>query len=134
VSSSSQQYKSIIFFHNKEQERLAIESKEQEETKLERKIVTEIIPFSKFYLAEDYHQKYYLQQDSELMKDFNTIYPATQDFISSTAVARINGYVGGYGTLENLQKTINSFGLSEIGRNRLLEIADRGLVPGFAIS
>ena len=129
----SQQYKSIIFHHNEAQKRLAIESKEQEEAKLGRKIATEIIPFSKFYLAEDYHQKYYLQQEPELMKDFNTIYPDTKDFISSTAVARANGYVGGYGILETLQEALGSFGLSEAGRNRLTEIADRGLKPGCAL-
>lgn len=129
----SQQYKSVIFYHNEAQKRLAIESKEQEEARLGRKIVTEIIPFSKFYLAEDYHQKYYLQQEPELMKDFNTIYPDTKDFISSTAVARVNGYVGGYGILETLQEVLSSFGLSERGSNRLTEIADRGLVPGCAL-
>ena len=58
------------------------------------------------------------------------IYPAAADFISSTAVARINGYVGGYGRLATLQAESNSFGLSEAGRDKLLQIADRGLVPG----
>jgi peptide-methionine (S)-S-oxide reductase len=133
VLSFSQQYKSVIFYHNETQKRLAIESKEQEEYKLGRKIITEIIPFSKFYLAEDYHQKYFLQQEPELMKEFNTIYPATEDFISSTAVARVNGYVGGYGILKTLHDDLGSFGLSEAGKNRLIEIAERGLVPGCVI-
>ena len=133
VSSFSQQYSSIIFYHNEVQKRLAIESKQQEEARLGRKIVTKIIPFSEFYLAEDYHQKYYLQREPELMKDFNTIYPDTEDFVSSTAAARVNGYVGGYGISEVLQEVVGSFGLSETGRNRLVEIADRGLVPGCAI-
>lgn len=126
----SQQYKSIIFYHNEVQRRLAIESKQQEEAKLGRKVTTEIIPFSEFYLAEDYHQKYYLRQEPELMKDFNTIYPDTEDFISSTAVARLNGYAGGYGEAESLQGELNKFGLSAAGKERLLEIADRGLKPG----
>jgi hypothetical protein len=67
------------------------------------------------------------------MKEFNVIYPATEDFLSSTAVARINGYVGGYGTLETLQEELTSFGLSAAGRSRLLQIADRGLIPGCAL-
>ena len=133
MSPFSQQYKSIIFYHNEVQERLAIESKRQEEAKLGRKIVTEVIPFMEFYLAEAYHQKYYLQQEQDIMKELSAIYPATGDFIASTAVARLNGYAGGYGEAETLQDELNEFGLSAAGKERLLEIADRGLKPGCAI-
>ena len=124
---------SIVFYHNEEQKRLAIESKECEESRLGLSIVTEIMPFSEFSLAEDYHQKYYLRQESSLIQELNTIYPDISDFIDSTAVARLNGYVGGYGTPETLEKELNSLGLSEAGKMRLLEITDRGLVPGCAV-
>jgi len=124
---------SIVFYHNEEQRRLAIESKECEESRSGLSVITEIIPFSEFYLAEDYHQKYYLRQEAGLLKEFRAIYPEIEDFISSTAVARVNGYVGGYGTPETLEKEPNSLGLSEAGNMRLLEIADRGLVPGCAV-
>ena len=124
---------SIVFYHNEEQRDLAVASKQREEARLGSKIATEIIPFSDFYMAEDYHQKYYLRQKPDLMKEFSAIYPATEDFISSTAAARANGYVGGYGTLATLHEELNSLGLSAAGRNILLEIADRGLVPGCAL-
>ena len=54
------QYRSIIFYHNDEQKKLAILSKEKLETsgKYKNLIVTEIIPAPKFYPAEDYHQQY----------------------------------------------------------------------------
>ena len=123
----SRQYMSIIFYHNEEQRRLAIETKESEEARLGRAVSTEIVLFSKFYLAEDYHQKYYLRQESALMAEFSAIYPATEDFIASTAVARVNGYVGGYGTRAKLEEEPSIFGLSEAGIKRLVEIADRGL-------
>jgi peptide-methionine (S)-S-oxide reductase len=125
----SRQYMSIIFYHSEEQKRLAIETKESEEARLGRHIFTEIVPFSEFYLAEDYHQKYYLRQEPVLMAEFRAIYPATEDFIASTAVARVNGYVGGYGELATLEKELGLLGLSEAGRQRLLEIAARGLEP-----
>ncbi|MFC1956340.1 hypothetical protein ACFLWZ_07515 [Chloroflexota bacterium] len=51
----------------------------------------------------------------------------------STAVTRVNGYVGGYGTLETFEEELSGLGLSEAGENRLLEIADRGLISGCAI-
>jgi len=129
----SQQYMSIIFYHNDDQKQLVLQSKELEESRRGQSIKTLIVPFSKFYLAEDYHQKYSLQQDNILMKEFNIIYPAAKDFINSTAAARVNGYAGGYGTLDNLQKELDSLGLSAAGSSRLLEIASRGLKPGCVI-
>jgi len=35
---------------------------------------------------------------------------------------RVNGYAGGYGTLQNFQKEANSLGLSSAGSKRLLEM------------
>jgi peptide-methionine (S)-S-oxide reductase len=104
----SRQYMSIIFYHNSEQRELAVESKQRAEASSGRQFYTEIIPFSEFHLAEDYHQKYYLQQVPELMKESAAIYPNFPDFIESTAVARINGYVGGHVTFQELQEQLNS--------------------------
>jgi len=55
------QYRSLIFFHGSEQEATAKASKEKLENsgKHHKKIVTEIVPASHFYKAEDYHQRYY---------------------------------------------------------------------------
>ena len=56
------QYRSAIFFHDAEQEATAKISKEklQNSDKFKgRKIVTEIVPASQFYKAEDYHQQYF---------------------------------------------------------------------------
>ena len=55
------QYRSAIFYHNDEQKRLAEESKKTLETsgRFQEPIVTEIVPASAFYPAEDYHQGYY---------------------------------------------------------------------------
>ena len=104
----SRQYMSITFYHDSDQRELAMESKQREETSLRRQVHTEIIPFSKFYLAEDYHQKYDLQQEPELMEELSTIYPNFADFLDSTAVARINGYLGGHVTFEELQEQLGS--------------------------
>jgi len=104
----SRQYMSIIFYHDSEQLTLATQSKEREEDSLGRRVYTEIIPFSRFYLAEDYHQKYRLQQVAELMEELTAIYPNFADFRDSTAVARINGYVGGHVTFEELQEQLSS--------------------------
>jgi len=54
------QYRSAIFFHDAEQEELALASKAELEAagRHRRPIVTEITPFEAFHRAEDYHQQY----------------------------------------------------------------------------
>ena len=54
------QYRSSIFFHTPEQEKIAGRVKQElDGSKFQNKIVTEIVPASIFYPAEEYHQKYY---------------------------------------------------------------------------
>ncbi|HEX04566.1 MAG TPA: peptide-methionine (S)-S-oxide reductase [Bacteroidetes bacterium] len=54
-------YETAIFYHDDEQKRLAeISKRELEESgKFDRPIVTDILPVTEFYKAEDYHQDYY---------------------------------------------------------------------------
>ena len=55
------QYRSVIFYHDEEQKRLAEQSKKSLDASgiFDKPIVTEIRPFTKFYNAEEYHQDYY---------------------------------------------------------------------------
>jgi peptide-methionine (S)-S-oxide reductase len=54
------QYRSTIFYHTAEQEKIAKKSKQDlDDSKFQNKIVTEIVPATTFYPAENYHQKYY---------------------------------------------------------------------------
>jgi peptide-methionine (S)-S-oxide reductase len=55
------QYRSAIFYHNEKQREIAEKSKRELENRGVYKdpIVTEVTPFKKFYVAEDYHKKYY---------------------------------------------------------------------------
>jgi methionine-S-sulfoxide reductase len=55
------QYRTGIFFHSEDQRKLAEASKKNLEKsgKFSDPIATEITPATKFYPAEDYHQKYY---------------------------------------------------------------------------
>jgi peptide-methionine (S)-S-oxide reductase len=55
------QYRSVVFYHSAEQKRVAEQVIEEvEASKIwNNPIVTEVTPFSEFYIAEDYHQAYY---------------------------------------------------------------------------
>lgn len=55
-----EQYRSVIFYHDEEQKTAALASKEQVEKsgRFRRTIVTQIVPASTFYRAEEYHQRY----------------------------------------------------------------------------
>ncbi|MBX2804992.1 MAG: peptide-methionine (S)-S-oxide reductase MsrA [Hyphomicrobiales bacterium] len=54
-------YKSAIFYGNENEKVLAEASKKAIEEKLGREVATDILPESKFYAAEDYHQDYYMK-------------------------------------------------------------------------
>ena len=53
------QYRSVIFYHNDAQKGAVEKSKAAAQKNFKHPIVTEIVPFTKFYPAESYHQEYY---------------------------------------------------------------------------
>ncbi len=55
------QYRSAIFYHDQQQKEIAERSKQvlEESGKYDGPVVTEIVPASTFYKAEEYHQKYF---------------------------------------------------------------------------
>lgn len=59
------QYRSVIFYHNNEQKRIAEAAKKAAASLWPKPIVTEIAPLDRFYKAEDYHQNYYQNNPSQ---------------------------------------------------------------------
>ncbi len=113
---------SAIWTHDDGQRRLALEAKAQEEKRRGKAIVTEIAPLREFTLAEDYHQKYELRNERELMKEFAAIY-TDAELVNSTAATRVNSAVGGHLKGDLLRAEIDRYGLSPEGRERLLRYA-----------
>lgn len=118
----SQQYRAAVFFHGEEQRREAVRTRDREALKIRGKVHTAIAPAGPFYVAEGVHQKYALRGDEELAMEVGVIYPKEEDFVRSTAAARINGYVAGYGDLRQLKEELTSLGLSEKGSRRLWDL------------
>jgi peptide-methionine (S)-S-oxide reductase len=129
VPSYTTQYRSAIFYTTEEQRLLAMQSKEAEEARLGKAVYTGIEPYAGFYIAEDYHQKYYLRQRHELADELYAIYPDPADFRDSTAAARLNAYIGGYGDADTIKKNLDKLGLSASGQQALLDILKSG--PGY---
>ena len=66
------QYRSVIFYLNSEQKKIALKSKakQKEAKRFDRPIVTQIVPVSDFWEAEEYHQQYVEKRDKRLISNF----------------------------------------------------------------
>lgn len=55
------QYRSVVFFHDREQEKAALTAIEQltESRVFRRSVVTQVVPAAAWWPAEEYHQKYF---------------------------------------------------------------------------
>lgn len=75
------QYRSVIFYHNKEQKQLAEKYKKQinDEKAYPNPIITEIEPYTNYYEAEGYHQNYYNQNGDQSYCKF-VIQPKVEKF------------------------------------------------------
>jgi hypothetical protein len=109
----SKQYRSVVFYHSAEQKAAA-----------QALGINELEPFRLFTRAEDYHQKYYLQQ-SPLAKDFYAMFPGSKAFTDSTAVTRANAIVGGHVPKAMIQSMLPSLGVGEAAAQKLLKLDGR---------
>jgi methionine-S-sulfoxide reductase len=115
----STQYRAAIFPADEDQRKAAERSAEKLEDAIGGKIFTAIEPLARFYLAEGYHQKYYLRRDYVLMREFNEMYPGRDGFVNSPSAAKANGILAGLATKEELVQLLPQLGLSEEAQNRL---------------
>ena len=52
------QYRSVAFYRNENEKAILESVMKKEQAKYKEKIVTQVVPFTQFYSAEDYHQEY----------------------------------------------------------------------------
>ena len=127
-----EQYASVMLAHDAEQLAVAEERAARFSAMLGSKpLATRIEPLKRFWNAEDYHQKYHLRNDRVLSAEFRAMFGDDETALrESTAAARVNGYVAGNGTREQLSREMEFLGLTVEGRSKLVSFLTR---PGDGI-
>lgn len=77
------QYRSILFYQNEEEKAIIEEKKTALAAKLNADIAAEVMPFEKFWVAEDYHQ------------DYERLHP-NNPYILNVSVPRLNKFKQGF--------------------------------------
>ena len=121
----STQYKAAVFAHDPGQQATARQSLLGVQERLGRPVRTQLLPYTGFTLAEDYHQKYSLRHREELMRALAAAYgegaALNAALLRSTAAARLNGYAVGQGRSADLERELASLGIGGQVGQRLLE-------------
>jgi hypothetical protein len=115
------QYRNAVFYLNEDQRQLAEESLITVKGSSRGEVSTVVEPAGEFYVAEDYHQKYLVRKAKGILQEYQTIYPDQDSLVASTAVARVNGYLGCNGQPEDVEKELTRLGLSRQMQELLVE-------------
>jgi len=92
---SKTQYQNVVFASTDTQ-RAAIEAVLSAIGETPESIETRIEQLSRFYPAEDYHQKYRLRSESSFLSAFEEAGYADEEIRDSPIAAKLNGYVAGH--------------------------------------
>ena len=124
VRSYSTQYRSAVFYRTNEEAAAAVRALER--LQLSAGLVhTSIEPLSRFWLAEDYHQKFRLRSHRDVFAQFRPLMPDERAFTDSTAAARLNGWLDGCGSAEQVERELPLTGLSEAMQDEVCAFAGR---------
>jgi len=119
--SYSTQYANILFYHNKYQKRVAERTLQNLTGDSQKEVYAQIKKITKFYPAESYHQKYQLRQSMPFIEIMEGLYPNDENLRDSTAAARLNGFLAGHGTPEQVESLVGKLGLTEETKEMLLK-------------
>jgi len=115
------QYMSLLLYHDELQRntihRMIKEGKGE--------TLTSIAPYSRLYLAEDKHQKYYLKRYPNALEKLSELYSSHDDLVNSTVVARLNGLAKGYTSLERIINEIGQWSTHSNHQQNIMDVIQK---------
>jgi peptide-methionine (S)-S-oxide reductase len=120
----STQYRSAIFCRTDE-ERAAAERALQSLQVALGLLHASIEPLTRFWIAEDYHQKFRLRGHSRIAAELRALMPDERAFTDSTSAARLNGWVDGWGSAAQVERELPLTGLSRSAQDEVRALAGR---------
>ena len=76
-----------------------------------------------YVLHFSYHQKYLLRQQRDILQALNL---SDEELVRSHAACRLNGYCGGYGKVNELEKEMPRFNISADAQQRVRILTQKG--------
>lgn len=122
--SFSVQYRSAIFYRTEKEWSAAERALGDAQRSLGR-VHTSIEPMSRFWLAEDYHQKFRLRGHSHVADELRAMFPDDRAFVDSTTAARLNGWFDGWGDEAQIERDLPLTGLDRSARREVRAFAGR---------
>ncbi|MEF8828512.1 MAG: peptide-methionine (S)-S-oxide reductase MsrA [Haloarcula sp.] len=104
------QYRGVVLTHDDRQREAAQRTRDALESRTGNSVETAIEALDRFYLAEDYHQKYELRSTPVVADELEDRYGDA--FVDSTVAARLNGFVAGHGDDEEREALFADLDLS----------------------
>jgi peptide-methionine (S)-S-oxide reductase len=120
----SVQYRSAVFWRTEEEREAAELALARAELSLGL-VHTSIEPLQRFWLAEDYHQKYYLRGHSMIVAELRALLPDEGAFRDSMVSARLNGWLDGFGSAAQIAKELPLTGLGRSAQDEVRAFAGR---------
>jgi peptide-methionine (S)-S-oxide reductase len=117
----SRQYRAAALTLGPEQLRAAFASRDRVAADRGAAVTTAVEPLGRFWPAELYHQKYRLQHERKLWGALVDRFGGEWAAVDSTAAARFNGLLAGYGSCADLADELSRAGFAAAERERLVE-------------
>ena len=117
----STQYKAILFYSGPEQHRDALASSQTVHQQLGKELTTELVELDRFWVAEDYHQKYSLRRQSGLAEGLLRSLSSEAKFRDSPVAAKLNAFCAGDLDRPALDRALAQLGYRISGDRRSVE-------------
>ena len=118
--SYSRQYMAAVFCHDDAQLEMARRTGERAARARGGELRTRVDPLGTFTRAEDYHQKYRLRREHRVTDELVERFGSDRAMVDSTAAARLNGLLRGFGDPADLEPWLARLELSPAARETLV--------------